>query len=407
MNNSLLLAAISSVVLGSLVYLCVILNWINVFSGTLFIAALSSTLIFLSQLIGQALRVGNAALTNLRLLIIVCSICLVGFEYFLRFGLNSHHTYSERNGNMNYTSIFDYPFENQVHAHWKNSEFENEKAEFTHFRNTNAEGLAEVPIIKKRKGEYRILALGDSFTEGVGTAYDSTWVKAFERNIHGEDSLADVEVINGGISGSDPFFEYMLLKSRLLDYKPDMVIVAINSSDVVDIITRGGNDRFQEDGTISFNRAPSWEWIYGLSYTFRLALHDVLNYSWIFLSIDEMKIQQTIASKLLIKSLNMIETLCMDAGIAVFFVIHPHQHEVANGIYYPPPFAQVVDSLANSKRNVIDLLQHYKIHGGLNESTIASYYWEIDLHHNAKGYELMGNSIAEEMLKRDAFSTNR
>src|SRR4051812_6566115 len=51
----------------------------------------------------------------------------------------------------------------------KSSRFEVRKTEFTQVHSTNSEGLsgALLPLEKKR-GELRIIAVGDSFTEGIG-----------------------------------------------------------------------------------------------------------------------------------------------------------------------------------------------------------------------------------------------
>lgn len=85
------------------------------------------------------------------------------------------------------------------------------------------------------------MCLGDSFTECMGSTGDST----FEHLLAwGNDSL---EVMNCGMAGSDPFFEYKLFEDKLLKYKPDDVFVFVNVSDIFDVMTRGGFERFRTD----------------------------------------------------------------------------------------------------------------------------------------------------------------
>jgi hypothetical protein len=47
---------------------------------------------------------------------------------------------------------------------------------------------------------------------------------------------------------------------------------------------------------------------------------------------------------------------------------------------------------------VVDLLEYYRLTGLITKSNSHQFYWPIDLHHNAKGYELMGDAIARKMI---------
>ena len=82
--------------------------------------------------------------------------------------------------------------------------------------------------------------MGDSFTEGVGTTEDSTWLKQLEHMLNADPHrFYDYTTLNGGAHGSDLIFSYELLSGCLLKYHPDMVILNLNSTDIGDIVTRG------------------------------------------------------------------------------------------------------------------------------------------------------------------------
>jgi hypothetical protein len=66
--------------------------------------------------------------------------------------------------------------------------------------------------VEKAPGEYRLIALGDSFTEGVGTSYDMTWLKVVEARLATAMPDRTFVAYNAGVSGSDPWFAYMLLR---------------------------------------------------------------------------------------------------------------------------------------------------------------------------------------------------
>src|SRR5690606_15926401 len=79
-------------------------------------------------------------------------------------------------------------------------------------RQTNSLGYSDIEWnIKKDTNEIRILCIGDSFTEGDGTPIDSTYVKLLEENFH-KNGYTNVNIMNAGKCGSDPFFGYMNYK---------------------------------------------------------------------------------------------------------------------------------------------------------------------------------------------------
>lgn len=49
---------------------------------------------------------------------------------------------------------------------------------------------------------------------------------------------------------------------------------------------------------------------------------------------------------------------------------------------------------------VIDRLANYRSRGVLTPANSGEYYWNVDFHHNAKGYALMGETIAAEVVAR-------
>lgn len=73
-------------------------------------------------------------------------------------------------------------------------------------------------------GTLRILALGDSWTFGVGVARDETWPKRLE-SILGQDR--SVEVLNTGVSGYETYHEAIRYRRGLSEFEHHVVIVGI------------------------------------------------------------------------------------------------------------------------------------------------------------------------------------
>lgn len=103
------------------------------------------------------------------------AVMLLLLEMMLRYGLGTHVTYPERNGSRNYRSIYAYDNPTWFHLYRPHESVRWVRREFTHERRVNSLGLADDEYSPaKRQDEFRVIALGDSFTEGVGASHDKT-----------------------------------------------------------------------------------------------------------------------------------------------------------------------------------------------------------------------------------------
>ena len=98
---------------------------------------------------------------------------------------------------------------------------------------TNSQGLRgrEYPL-DKPEGSYRILVLGDSFVFGTAVNNEETFCSLLEDELNAGPTDKKYEVINCGIVSYSPILEYLLLKKKLINYSPDLVMLFYNFSDL-------------------------------------------------------------------------------------------------------------------------------------------------------------------------------
>lgn len=89
----------------------------------------------------------------------------------------------------------------------------------------------EVP---KPPGTFRILALGDSFTEAFQFDLERTWTELLEAKLGAAMPGARVEVINAGRSGMGTTHEWLFYKERGKEYGADLVLVLFIPNDFQD-----------------------------------------------------------------------------------------------------------------------------------------------------------------------------
>lgn len=101
---------------------------------------------------------------------------------------------------------------------------------------TNSEGFRDREHSpEKPDGVFRILALGDSFTWGVGAAYEETYLYRLEELLNARGTgHKEVEIIKAGVPRYFPEIERVLLEHCGVRYNPDLIMVAFAFNDVKD-----------------------------------------------------------------------------------------------------------------------------------------------------------------------------
>ena len=367
------------------------LEGISFLNALIFIAFWFFILHLISESVFRHFHVNVNKKHKIRLLGISVMISFMCIEFALRiFNVNATYTEKEsfKYSSSNYKPPVNYYLTSKDHISTV------KKKEFNHTRTFNAEGLPDIEhSVEKGAGVLRVMAIGDSFTEGVGSDFDSTWVSFLSNKMTRQYPLQKFEFFNDGIAGSDPFFEYLLFKDKLLKYKPDVLLLAINTTDVSDFLFRGGFERFLPDSTVQYNHSPEWEGIYAYSYIFRLFIHNLLGYDYHFLKGKDrlIKINEAIAA-LHDVSLKFYD-LCQKNNTTLVLVVHPQLNETIKGSYFYDSFAPTFKN--DTRLNVVDVLSFFIKNNINSKETAYKYYWKLDQHHNAKGYNLFADAVFE------------
>ena len=193
--------------------------------------------------------------------LVFVGLCEVGIRFS-----GIYATLSEKSGN-GFMSLFDVTHTGTLHKHQPLHDIHISNTEFSYVHRIDSLGFRNGGDTADRP--YEVLALGDSFTEGLGAPQDSTWPARLG-------ALWDRRVYNAGIMGSDPVYGLRLLEQEQLPFMPEQVIVAVNFSDVTDVVIRGGTERFRPDGTVRYRAEPAFMPLYRYSHFFRAVLHLLL-----------------------------------------------------------------------------------------------------------------------------------
>jgi len=107
------------------------------------------------------------------------------------------------------------------------------------------------------------------------------------------------------------------------------------------------------------------------------------------------KIKYQQAKKDILATINYFYQLGLDNNFEIVVVFHPIYNEILEDDFY---LADVVDKLPKDV-NYINLYDSYLKSNVINKQNVLDYNWPLDCHPNAKGYQIMGQVIAEKLIE--------
>jgi len=123
--------------------------------------------------------------------------------------------------------------------------------EFDYLQRVNNLGLRGADVSERKPESLTlILMLGDSFTMGMGVEDHQTFSVQLQELLNRSGEGRRFEVINAGIDSYSPILSYLQLSTRLHTLNPDLVILNLDMSDLVQEEVYRGQAVFGPDGEI-------------------------------------------------------------------------------------------------------------------------------------------------------------
>lgn len=329
-------------------------------------------------------------------LIVIVSVVVLA-EVALRI-MGKYQVYSERTKGE-YNIGYDEVRNSWYYTHTPNLVDTPANSDFSYSLVTNSLGIREHEVQAKDSIKKRILVLGDSFAEGMGAPYDSTWPRVMEQLLNKANK--PTEVIDAGVAGSDVFYEYVLYRDKLQHLQPDVIVVSINASDYTDYIYRGGMERFRSDSTVHNRPAPWYEPLFHYSHFFRGGWNKLNGYNinGMFVGVDEYPAIFAEANTKFEEVLQQFSTLAKNNKAKLCVVIHNTPIEI---IWPIDVNAESVKHLAalNTQLNNAGIpsvnvsptvMAHYK------DAPPESYSYKNDMHYTPVGYYYLAEQITDSL----------
>ncbi|HWB64433.1 MAG TPA: hypothetical protein VG603_13035 [Chitinophagales bacterium] len=308
--------------------------------------------------------------------------------------------YSEIQG-LGYTTDYGKVLPTWYHFWRPDEQFIPADVDFQYPYHINRFGLREKELSETKSDSVtRILITGDSFVEGMGAPYDSTWPRLLETELKKRNYK--VEVIDAGESGSDVFYDYVFYRDKLKNFKPDIVITSVNNTDFTDCMLRGCMERFHADSTVHFKPRPWYEPLYHVSHLVRGIMNKAARYPFLglFVSKKEFVLQSREISKSMIALLLNYRQTVEKNGARFVTVLHSVPMQISNHNTINTSdslrFAEINTALKNDSVNCFDI-------ANAEYQTFANQPWQVytykhDKHFNPTGYACMARVVADSLI---------
>jgi len=272
--------------------------------------------------------------------------------------------------------------------------------EFNYEYRHNSFGIRDVEHSLQKPAEvFRILGLGDSFTYGVGAAFEETYLFRLEEMLNARTgNHPTVEIIKAGIPRYFPEPERLLLEHYGLQYEPDLILVGFLPNDVID--TTLGLEAVQLSGSGYLVRGgastDTINWLYINSHLFRIILRYYLSSTQTEVQAnfqpqeaDWLLAEQKIASEFF----GMIE-LAGQRGAEIVFVHIPQQ-----GPWDVNAYGLALKLAQWSQSNNVTFID--VLPAMVEASPDQALYWEKDGHCTPDGYKVIAETIFWDLTRHE------
>lgn len=294
---------------------------------------------------------------------------------------------------------------------------------------------------EKDPSKIRILMLGDSFILGEGSEDNETSSYLLEEYLNATANNR-YEVINLEVSSYAPILEYLQLKENIKTMKPDVVIMNLDMSDIVQEYVYRHDGKFNEKGEpVSVNGFPEYvkqretlksritTWTYNHLFITTALIEISYNQFFKDVALEELNLENAVMRKnrtLLLHTIkadfkefnlcmSMVEDsiirtkqLCDKYGSKFILTTYPWGHQVNDREWIPGRYGFLPKSFELSNRTIEELDRFSKA----NEITFFNafpffrgykgkepLYYNHDMHFTPYGQKLMAQFLYKRLLE--------
>jgi hypothetical protein len=312
-----------------------------------------------------------------------------------------------------------------------------QQRDFSYLQRVNKHGLrGQEFATEKAPGTYRVVMLGDSFTMGKGVEDDQTFSVLVERFVNEKKGprCKTMEVLNGGVDSYAPILSFLQLKRDLQPLHPDLVVLNLDVSDLVQEAAYRTQAVRGPDGEVvgvpqhaqsesPVERIRVWTERH-MFFTRVLLLYANKALGYRELTVRDVVTRanvETVAHTLtgdvdrtkqwhdIFESLANMKAYCREHGIEFLLTVYPWAHEISDTEWVPGRYAfmphdakashsrmrTIQELAAANEMPLLDVTPTFQGYRGTEPL-----YFKYDMHWTTTGHQVMAQALGEYLTQK-------
>jgi hypothetical protein len=181
-------------------------------------------------------------------------------------------------------------------------------------------------------------------------------------------------------------------------YDPDLVLLVVNQSDVLDVMIRGGMERFLPDGTLRPSEPPPLTGVYQASHFARAILLGLFDYTPLIMPRSEQNRRMDESLRKLEHLLVELAALLEGRGCDFVLVGLPFRGELRRNEY--DRLQALLDFASARGIGAIDAKPYLDAKLVQGDAKLEELYWPQDGHFTPLGYRYLAEAVKEQLVSR-------
>jgi len=305
--------------------------------------------------------------------------------------------------NLNYFEIKNICYDTNTLVHGKAPLYHIVPNQIKFTMNINSDGFRGPEISNEEK--YRIFFTGGSTAFGFGSISDNTTISGYLQTMFDNDPNGlNVEIINAGINGANGYREILLIKEKLVNFNPDMIISYTGTNDsggyIKEIILDVESDDWKPDW-LKFGNYPWFRTAFVINYLLEEKTPDIQTNFSLDMSSTEIKNLGNIFESNWSQSCNFLQENNVKSVVVLQPVLKTKkspsefeknflEHDYNVRIPILNEYSSRLNDLSEKCSYVIDL------RNGTDDTYDTTYYDSV--HMNSLGNQLVAEKIFSKIL---------
>jgi lysophospholipase L1-like esterase len=156
-------------------------------------------------------------------------------------------------------------------------------------------------------------------------------------------------------------------------------------------------ERFRKNGKVHYNKPPWFEGIYKRSHLLRGILIEFYGFDKHMMVVNEYGQELKTAVQQINDCLSIANALCQERGVKFLAITHP----IPQDICQPSAKSMATYELFHGQLSGIPAIHLTEpLMNRLTETDCNAYFWPVDGHFNASGYQLMAEEVFNSILEQ-------